>query len=62
MTLIPWRRPDRLVVYPAKDGFRWRCVARNNRIISDSGESYTRRADAKRAALRNYPTLTVENQ
>jgi uncharacterized protein YegP (UPF0339 family) len=37
-------------VYPDKAGqFRWRLVARNGRIIADSGEGYTRRDDAHRA-------------
>jgi uncharacterized protein YegP (UPF0339 family) len=33
------------------DGWRWRLVdAGNFRIVADSGESYTRKADAHRAA------------
>lgn len=35
--------------YRAKDGWRWRLVARNGRIIADSGEAYTRKRDALRA-------------
>lgn len=30
-------------------GWRWRLLAANNRIIADSGESYTRKEDAERA-------------
>jgi len=37
-------------IYPAKDGYRWRLVAKNGEIIADSGEAYTRRPDARRAA------------
>lgn len=33
-------------------GWRWRRVAGNGEIIADSAESYTRRADAERAADR----------
>lgn len=36
-------------IYQAADGFRWRLTAHNNRIVADSGESYTRLGDAKRA-------------
>ena len=37
------------VVYRAKDGWRWHLLARNNRIIAESGEAYTRRHDVYRA-------------
>lgn len=30
-------------------GWRWRLVASNGRIVADSGEAYTRKADVKRA-------------
>jgi len=36
-------------IYKAKDGWRWRAVARNGKITADSGEAYTRDFDAKRA-------------
>lgn len=42
------KRP-RFVIYPAKDGYRWRLLAANNRIIADSAEAYTRKVDAERA-------------
>lgn len=45
------KRP-RFVVYESKDGWRWRLLAANNRIIADSGEAYTRKRDAERAASR----------
>lgn len=32
------------------DEFNWRLYAPNGRILADSGESYTRKHDAKRAA------------
>jgi len=32
--------------------WRWRLVAGNNHVIADSGESYTRKSDAKEAARR----------
>lgn len=59
---IPFRRrrPDKVQVYRAADGWRWRRIAPNGELVEDSGESYTRRYDAKRAAIRNHPTLTVE--
>jgi uncharacterized protein YegP (UPF0339 family) len=36
-------------IYPAKDGWRWRARMRNGRIVAESGEAYTRKADASRA-------------
>lgn len=27
-------------VYKAKDGFRWRAVAQNKKIVAESGEAY----------------------
>lgn len=41
-----------LSIYKARDGYRWRLVARNGRLIADSGEAYSRKADAKRAVWR----------
>lgn len=40
-----------IVVYWAKDGWRWRLTAPNGKIIADSGESYIRRYDCKMAAM-----------
>lgn len=37
------------MVYRSNDGWRWRLLATNGRIIADSGEAYTREADVKRA-------------
>lgn len=37
-------------VYQSVDGFRWRLRSRNGNIVADSGEAYTTRADARRAA------------
>jgi len=41
-------RKPRFVVYKARDGYRWRLVAANNRIIAH-GEAHTRERDAWRA-------------
>lgn len=35
-----------------KKGWRWRLLTANGRLVADSGESYTRRMDAARAAQR----------
>lgn len=40
----------RIIVYSAKDGWRWRAVARNGRIVGDGAEAYTRKRSAVRAA------------
>jgi uncharacterized protein YegP (UPF0339 family) len=50
--VLPCREEGAFHVYPAKDGFRWRLVTANNRIVADSGEAYTRERDAERAARR----------
>lgn len=41
----------KFVIYKDRSGeWRWRLVARNGRIVADSGEGYTRRRSAVRAA------------
>lgn len=40
-----------LEVYPARDGWRWRLVAANGRIVA-TGEAHTRKRDAVRACQR----------
>jgi uncharacterized protein YegP (UPF0339 family) len=48
-------RPDKTIVYQDKSGaWRWKRVAGNGEIIADSGEGYTRLADAERAASRAF--------
>lgn len=42
----------RFHVYKAKDGWRWRLIASNGRIIADSGEAYTRKGSADAAVER----------
>lgn len=36
-------------IYPSKDGFRWRLVAKNGKIVADSGEAYVSKGNAHRA-------------
>lgn len=36
-------------IYKAKDGYRWRLVAANGRIIAESGEAYSTWWNAKKA-------------
>jgi len=43
---------SRLVIYHARDGWRWRLVAKNGRIVAESGEAYEMLSNAKRAAGR----------
>lgn len=47
---------DRLEVYEADDGWRWRRVAANNRVLC-TGEAHTREADADQASMRACPDL-----
>lgn len=42
------KRP-RFQVYEAADGWRWRLLAANNRLIAESGQAYSRERDANRA-------------
>jgi uncharacterized protein YegP (UPF0339 family) len=39
----------RCLIYRSQDGFRWRLVSQNGRIIAESGEAYTRAYDARKA-------------
>lgn len=48
----------RIEVYKAKDGYRWRLKATNGEIIGVS-ESYTRKYDAKKAAVRTHPEAAL---
>lgn len=46
-------KPFRLTIYRDKRGeYRWRLVHKNGCIMADSGEGYTRKRDARRAAWR----------
>ena len=42
-------KQPRFKIRQAKDGWRWRLQAANNRIIAESGEAYTTKAHAERA-------------
>jgi uncharacterized protein YegP (UPF0339 family) len=39
--------------------WRWRVVAANGRVVADSGEAYLTKWNAKRAAKRLHPGLTL---
>jgi uncharacterized protein YegP (UPF0339 family) len=43
---------QRIEFYRAKDGWRWRAIAKNGRILADSGEGYRHRRDCQRGAQR----------
>lgn len=45
------QRRSTIVVWKAKDGWRWRLWAPNGKLTAESGESYKRRYDCKMAAL-----------
>jgi len=52
---------DRVLVYKDKAGeWRWKRVAGNNRVVSDSGEGYKRRWRAVWAAKRQNPNIQPE--
>ena len=59
-------RPTRLTttifrIYRAGDGWRWRAVRANGRIVADGGEAYTRKAGARRALWRFIEAIDREN-
>jgi uncharacterized protein YegP (UPF0339 family) len=45
----------KIVVWKAKDGFRWKTIAENGKIVSESGEAYERQTYALEAAERFRP-------
>lgn len=52
------KRKPKFEVYPAPDGWRWRLIAANGRIVA-TGEAHPRKADAVRAA-QNLPGIADE--
>jgi len=48
-------------IYRAGDGWRWRAVRANGRIMADSGEAYTRKAGTRRAVWRFIAAIDREN-
>ena len=46
-----------LVIYKAKDGWRWR-IMRSGRIIAESGEAYTRKPQRAKLIARLQSALT----
>jgi hypothetical protein len=50
--MIVYREGEDLDYEWASGGFRWTLKAANGRIIADSGEAYTSRAEARKAAWR----------
>lgn len=48
----------RIEVYRGGDGWRWRAITRNGEIIA-TGESHSRKWNAKRAARRAFPDWPV---
>lgn len=57
---------DRVTVYKAKDGWRWRRRAPNGEIVAESGEAYVRYEDAadgaKRQGVEVTPPSTVPTE
>lgn len=55
--------PDRIDIYRDTAGWwRWRRIAPNGEPLSGPQESFTRRADAERAAERANPDLQGEEE
>lgn len=54
-------KPKRTIaeIYKGRDGWRFRIKSRNGQVIA-TGESYTRRSDAIRGALRAHPQAVVK--
>lgn len=47
------RRNDRVEIYQARDGWRWRRVSPNGRIIGESGEAYKQKKRCTDMAVRS---------
>lgn len=39
----------KFVIYKAKDGWRWRAIARNSKVVADGAEGYARKSGAQKA-------------
>lgn len=50
------RRPGEVLVYPATDGYRWQ-LRRKGRVIADSGQHFSSKAAAQRAAGAEYANV-----
>ena len=48
-------------IYRARDGWRWRAVRANGRIVADGAEAYTRKTGARRAVWRFIAAIDREN-
>lgn len=48
--------------YEARDGFRWRLVAANNRIVADSAEAYSSLKNCERAIAKVKENLGITSQ
>jgi len=50
---LRWHKGQLVIqVYKARDGWRWRMWSRNQRIVADSAEAYSRRDSAMKGAHR----------
>lgn len=47
-------------IYKAEDGFRWRALARNKKIIAESGEAYVRPSGCRKALKRLIEAIRSE--
>lgn len=48
------------VIYLAADGWRWRVLAANHKVMADSGEAYATKSSARRAVRRFLAVLGVK--
>jgi len=49
-------------IYKAQDGFRWRAVAQNKKILADSGEAYATKGSAARALNRFVSHIVIKQR
>jgi len=47
--MIKHRYQTRVEIYKADDGWRWRFMAANGKILAASGESYSTKSNCKRS-------------
>jgi uncharacterized protein YegP (UPF0339 family) len=50
--MFEWLKPkrDKIQIYRAADGWRWRATANNNRTIADGAEAFDSQYNAERSA------------
>ena len=49
-------------IYKAKDGFRWRALVQNKKIVAESGEAYATKSGARKGLARFLKHVEILNR